>query len=240
MVLVHSRRRLSQARSQFQRYGIATYQPLLTDSSCAGLLQHLEREMPWSLVLMQANRTWELSARALQALDSNSINDVARLAYDNVKSGFSFLYETNSRQPSDCSDQSISGVTSSSYLDAFVAFLNAPSTLDFFRDMTGLATLNWANAQASRFRAGHFLITHDDENDGNREVAYVLNMTSAWDPDWGGLLQFKSSTGEVIRTLEPKFNTLYVFRVPQRHAVSIVAPFAAAARYAVSGWFHSA
>ena len=42
---------------------------------------------------------------------------------------------------------------------------------------------------------------------------------------------------DVIAGYRPRFNALHLFAVPQRHNVSFVPPFAAVARYAITGWF---
>lgn len=93
------------------------------------------------------------------------------------------------------------------------------------------------DGQATRYLPGHFLTGHDDDVAGKgRIAAYVLNLTPAWRTEWGGLLQFHDPAGDVLRGLLPRFNTLNLFTVPQLHSVSLVAPFAASPRYAVTGW----
>jgi len=56
-------------------------------------------------------------------------------------------------------------------------------------------------------------------------------------PDWGGYLNFYDDDGDVIAGYRPRFNALNLFAVPQQHNVSFVPPFAAVARYAITGWF---
>jgi Rps23 Pro-64 3,4-dihydroxylase Tpa1-like proline 4-hydroxylase len=65
----------------------------------------------------------------------------------------------------------------------------------------------------------------------------VLNLTRRWQADWGGLLQFVDAAGEITDTWLPRFNTMALFRVPVRHTVSYVAPFANEPRLAITGWF---
>jgi Rps23 Pro-64 3,4-dihydroxylase Tpa1-like proline 4-hydroxylase len=67
--------------------------------------------------------------------------------------------------------------------------------------------------------------------------AYVINLSRDWQADWGGLLQFIDESGAVSETFMPRWNTLSLFRVPQGHAVSLVAPWARAPRLALTGWF---
>lgn len=123
-------------------------------------------------------------------------------------------------------------------LDIFLEHLNTESTLDFVRHVSGIDALIKADGQATIFAPGHFLAHHDDhvENEGRR-VAYVLNLAREWRPDWGGYLLFHDEDGDIVAGLRPRFNTLNLFRVPVRHSVSYVPPFAPVERFAISGWF---
>jgi len=107
------------------------------------------------------------------------------------------------------------------------------------REVTGLNDIAFADAQATLYRPGDFLTTHDDKTGGHkRRAAYVLNMTPGWCPDWGGILQFFDERGNVSQGFVPAFNALNVFRVPAEHAVSQVALFGGF-RYSVTGWLHA-
>ena len=56
--------------------------------------------------------------------------------------------------------------------------------------------------------------------------------------DWGGLLHFLDPTGQrAVDTFTPVWNSLSLFRVPQMHEVSLVAPWAGSPRYSITGWF---
>ena len=70
-------------------------------------------------------------------------------------------------------------------------------------------------------------------------MAFVLNLAPDWKPDWGGYLNFMDLQGNVGVGFIPRFNTMNLFTVPLRHHVSMVAPFAPARRFALSGWFRS-
>jgi Rps23 Pro-64 3,4-dihydroxylase Tpa1-like proline 4-hydroxylase len=60
-----------------------------------------------------------------------------------------------------------------------------------------------------------------------------------WRPDWGGYLQFLDEDGDIVAGYKPRFNALNLFRVPARHNVSYVPPFAPAGRFAITGWFRA-
>ena len=103
--------------------------------------------------------------------------------------------------------------------------------------VTGEDRARYCDAQATRYRKSHFLTTHDDAVEGkDRLFAYVLNFTRDWRPDWGGELLFFDEAGHVAAGFTPTFNALNIFRVPQPHAVSFVAPFAQAPRLSITGW----
>lgn len=124
------------------------------------------------------------------------------------------------------------------FLAAF-ALMNTAPVRDLLRTVTGRAT-DFCDMQATRYRSGHFLTTHDD-NAGpkkNRKLAYVLGLTEGWSAVWGGQLQFLED-GRVVDAFAPRFNTLSVFAVPFPHHVSQVASFAPKPRYSLTGWFRT-
>lgn len=118
-----------------------------------------------------------------------------------------------------------------------LAFLNGEAFLDLMRDLTDEPRIALADAQLTRFRAGHFLTEHDDHAEGkNRYFAYVLNLTPVWRIDWGGLLAFHGDDGNVAEAFTPCFNTLNLLRVPTPHSVTQVALSAGEDRISVTGW----
>ena len=64
--------------------------------------------------------------------------------------------------------------------------------------------IEFADAQATCYTSGDFLNKHDDSAPGkNRLAGYVLNLTPAWNPNWGGALQFYDSHDNCVDTLVP-------------------------------------
>jgi Rps23 Pro-64 3,4-dihydroxylase Tpa1-like proline 4-hydroxylase len=106
-------------------------------------------------------------------------------------------------------------------------WLNSKAGLQFLRKLTGDERCAYVDAQATRYRPGHFLTQHDDHAEGkDRLFAYVLNLTPQWIADWGA-------------AYTPRWNALNILKVPQPHAVSVVAPFARGARHSITGWIRS-
>ena len=122
-------------------------------------------------------------------------------------------------------------------LARFVRWMADEEFLGYMRKLTGQAELNRLYAQATMYRAGSFLRVHDDQvPTEDRRVAYVINLTRDWRPDWGGLLHFCDDKLEVVDTFVPHYNSMSIFLVPQNHFVSQVAPFATGQRCAITGW----
>ncbi len=117
-------------------------------------------------------------------------------------------------------------------------FLNTEDYIQFARYLGDDLTITHTTAQCTRYRPGHYLMPHDDtdETEGRR-YAFVINLSRDWRPDWGGQLQFLDTAGNVLETFMPRWNSLSLFRVPQRHQVTFVAPWAAHPRHAVTGWW---
>jgi SM-20-related protein len=122
-------------------------------------------------------------------------------------------------------------------LAALSRFLNGEEFLAFTRAVTAKAQIELADAQATLYRPGDFLHIHDDIfAEKKRLAAYVLNLTPRWKPEWGGLLGYVDSDDHVKRAYTPSWNALNILSVPQRHFVSMVAPFGSEGRYSVTGW----
>ena len=158
--------------------------------------------------------------------------DTAASARDARDGGFRFAYDSYMMVTA-YKEQRDPGLLLHRVLELF----NSPDYLAFMRQLTGDARIRRINAQATRYRAGHFLRFHtDEEHDEGRLYAYVLNLTRDWQADWGGLLQFIGDDGGVQGTFPPRWNTLSLFAVPAGHAVSLVAPWAGGERLAITGW----
>ena len=90
----------------------------------------------------------------------------------------------------------------------------------------------------SKYKSGHFLSPHSDI--GNGKIAFVLNLTKNWKPQYGGILHFlNEERNEIIESFVPQFNSLILFEVPEKgipHFVSHVVPDTKNTRYAITGW----
>lgn len=175
----------------------------------------------------------QASDQDLNALPPASRTELQRQIFSQAAQGVGFFY---GRHEIDGKSEAGSPET----LLRIVDILNSPTMLEKIRNLTGFDDICCASAQATRYLPGNFLTRHNDiKEDEGRRVAYVLNFSPKWHPDWGGLLQFYQYDGTPRDAWVPEFNSLTLFDVNHVHAVTYVTPFAAAPRLAITGWFRN-
>lgn len=151
--------------------------------------------------------------------------------FEQASKGVGFYYGRNALQI----DLSENGI-----IQQAIQWLNSPTTLDAIKKISGFDDIVAASAQATRYYPGHFLTRHNDVHESEqRRVAYVLNLTPDWHPDWGGLLQFYQQDGTPLDAWAPLFNTMALFDVNHVHSVTYVAPYAKKPRLSITGWFRA-
>jgi len=90
--------------------------------------------------------------------------------------------------------------------------------------------------QLTVYRAGRFLTAHDDTAERLIRVAeYVFNLNADWNVDFGGLLQFIDTKGQMEQAYTPCFNLLSAFKVPQLHSVSVMPAVVKTDQVSISG-----
>ena len=220
-------------RARLRAHGRVQIPGFLQEPSALRLHQCLSEEVPWET----AQRSDAVLAEGQDRRPPpGRAEDEAALAATclRAREGFEFYFDRYRMI-----DARRDGTDPQLVLHAVVDFLNSPQFLDFARQLTGDPAIRMVSAIGVRYRAGHFLRAHNDlANDENRAFAYVINLSRQWSPDWGGLLHFLDpEQRRVVDTFTPLWNSLSLFRVPQPHVVSLVAPWAGSARYSITGWF---
>jgi Rps23 Pro-64 3,4-dihydroxylase Tpa1-like proline 4-hydroxylase len=190
----------------------------------------------WQLHLNESERPINLKAAQFEELPAEERQRFLASVYANAGRRFQYLYHSYP-----ISDVYERGEAPGHYLMRVYEFLNSPAFLAFARTVTGVPSIALVDAQATCYRPGHFLTQHDDLiPEKKRIAAYVLNFTPRWRADWGGILEFIADDGHVAEGYAPVFNAINIFRVPQLHMVSSVAPWAQADRYSITGWMREA
>lgn len=216
----------------FRRSGRIHIPDIIDSESADQLFRSLRDETDWSVLYLKDGKGDAIPMKDWLALPEAERSGIMNYVCATGAHGFQFFYHGCFLQD---------GVTLPPALQAAKEFLNSAPFLKFAREVTGANDIHEADAQATLYRTGHFLNEHDDSNvpGEQRRVAYVLNLTPIWRPDWGGSLQFVADDGHIVEAYTPVFNAINMFRVPQRHFVSAVAPHAGAGRYSITGWLRA-
>jgi SM-20-related protein len=225
---------IAQARNLLQRNGRVHVPEYFTEQAAQYFFEGC-RDAEFGVVFQGSQGAYDLSAAAVGALNVDQRVELTSVIHAQASMGFQYLFDSYR-----ISDEIEAGRLKHGPLAEFFAGLNAPETIARLRAMTGDDRIEYVDAQATRYRPGHFLTVHDDAQAGkDRLYAYVINLTPVWRADWGGLLMFLSDDGHVAEAFTPRWNALNILKVPQPHAVSVVAPFARGARFSITGWMRS-
>jgi Rps23 Pro-64 3,4-dihydroxylase Tpa1-like proline 4-hydroxylase len=200
----------------------------------ADALARAVEAIDWSLCYRNLQGDCRLTGQQLQALSGQQRADLVDGIVDVARRQFQFSFYTESL--ADAVKRGDMGL-----LARFIRYMADDAFLSVMRSITGIHEVNRVYAQATMYAPGSFLLAHNDHVDAEqRRLAYVINLTRQWRPDWGGLLNFSQPDGSVTDCFFPHFNSMSVFEVPQTHFVSYVPPFAQSQRYAVTGWLIAA
>lgn len=227
---------LAPYREEFERLGRVRVPDVLKSDVAEDIYAALQ-QAPWEALFLLKDKTASVSGKDLAAYTPQDQMNLRNLIFAETAKGFQYSYRSLALKHA-----SGAAWDSKQVVPALEACMNSEEFLDIGRKVSGFDAIHSITAQATCYVPESFLFTHDDIADSapNRLIAYVLGFTKGWKHDWGGLLQFLDpQSGEIIESFPPTFNSLMMFRVPQWHSVSFVAPFALRPRISVTGWCYS-
>jgi SM-20-related protein len=218
----------------YARAGRVHIAPILSQQSAERVYRCLANEVPWRVNTNEGGRPVTLAKEPFEQLAEAEQARFMRSVHARAAQGFQYFYYSF---PTSDFYEDGAREFDSLYVMRIHEFLNSQAFLEFARAVTGAPSISYVDSQATLYKSGHFLTLHnDDVREKKRVAAYVLNFTPRWRADWGGVLQFIDRDGHVAEGYTPAFNALNLFRVPQLHSVSCVAPFAPGGRYSITGW----
>lgn len=219
--------------SEIEAQGMVSIDEFLSPEVARELSVHIENRDDWVEVFRGEEQVYDMPVSAFEGLDAEQKAKIDQLVWGSVEKGLQFRYRAV-RVP----DQSEQRTPDKDPLHAFVEALNSPESINSFRKLVGSDKIDFLDAQATAYSAGHFLTNHDDGVEGKgRIAAYVFSLTENWSADWGGLLVFPEK--DRLKGFLPAFNSLRLFKVPQDHSVTFVPPFVTQTRYSITGWMRS-
>lgn len=226
----------SELAARFARDGRVQVRDVLTAETATTIRGILQRETPWGFAYKVDGKPAVMMRQA--ALRTSTPDHRRDIATDIHRTAAAGGYGVRFNQYP-ILDAYLERWAPDGPHDLLLEYINAEPFLKLVREITGIAELIKADAQATCFAPGDFLSIHNDSHVAEGwQVAYVLNLADPeWKPDWGGYLNFFDDDGDIVQGWRPRFNALNLLRVPQLHNVSYVPPFAPMGRFAITGWF---
>lgn len=222
-------------RARFARDRRVRIQPFLDNDDAVALHEHLRLREDWKQVVNSGDKVFELDRAVRAAMSAEQVAGLDEAVRQGARTGFQFRYESL-RLPD---GNVVAGDDDASPIGGFTRWMSSDPVRALVRTVTGCNDIAFADGQATAYAPGDFLTGHDDAVAGkHRRAAYVLGLTPAWRPEWGGLLLFHGPDG-AVEGVAPSFNSIDLFAVPQPHSVSLVTPSAACRRYAITGWMRA-
>lgn len=219
-------------RHDLERQGYVHIPEVLLSVDADRVYQALLGETPWNFVFTDHGKHIDMTEAQLDEMDQQQIVQLQQAIYAQAQNSFQYCYNNYPIY-----DAYKAGENKGHILHEFYEWLNGEDFLGFVRTVTGYADISFLDAQATRYKPGHFLTTHDDtQEEKNRRAAYIFGFTTDWPADWGGFLQLLDENDDIRHGLRPCFNSLNILSVPQKHSVGLVAPFAGGMRMSISGW----
>ncbi len=204
---------------------------LLAPEGVAELYRHLHEREDWWHLMITKNGVLELDRETRARMSAEEREALDAEVHERAQLGFQYRYE-GLRVPDE-----EDGLPAEDPMADFARLMSSEPMLDLLRGITGYQGLAFTDGHATAYGPGDFLTGHDDDVAGkDRLAAYVFGLTPRWRLEWGGLLLFHGDNESSVSGHVPRFNTLDLFSVPQRHSVSIVTPAAMYRRYSITGW----
>ena len=221
------------ARTYAER-GIVQIPALFEERTAAAVADLLQKSLPWRVLFTDpADNPVHFSREELTALPPERWKATLADVFTRARANRGYFYKTYPMI-----EAYLRGWDAGHPIHQLTEFINGPDFLELGRAVTGVGGITKADAHATFYGPGDFLTRHLDTGaDAERRAAYVLGLTRAWQPDWGGLLLFLDEKQDVREGYLPRFNLLTVFDVKYLHTVTQVSNFAGAGRYSIAGWF---
>ncbi len=224
------------ARTRFAETGRVQIKSVLDEQVAQGVLKAFTTKLEWGITYNQGAESKHIPREQIEFMTneerSNFLSEVTSRAMEQFQFAFAEAPLMQDFKP---------GQEVSDYAHRMIEFVNDVQFQSLIADVTGDDQPARADLIACCYSPGHFITLHDDKDpQGLRRYGFAFDFTPFWRPDWGGShLFFDDEDGNVTEGFNPVFNSLNLFRVPQRYAISFVAPYAKAGRYTLAGWVQS-
>ena len=225
--LINYNQNLDELKEEYEKLNIIQINNILDESLAEALFKQAFLEKNWILSTgFSKNKFQKPTSKQFENANSLQIKNVNN-HFKNDEFTYVFHRTMNNNKPN--------------FLEFCIRKqLNSEKFINMINKITNRSVTQLSTLFLSKYKSNHFLSPHSDK--GNGKVAFVLNLSKFWKPQYGGILNFLDESREnIIKSFVPNFNNLILFEVPEDgdkpHFVSHVAPNIKHNRYAITGWY---
>ena len=125
------------------------------------------------------------------------------------------------------------------FVKEFYVFLSSKEFIAFIKGLTGEKLGDKIDMHAHQYKQGDYLLFHDDKLE-NRKIAYVINLSTGFNPEDGGKLQLYNIKKPIkpAKEILPEFNSLVLFKVSNKSLHAVEEVITKKERLGLGGWFY--
>jgi SM-20-related protein len=207
---------------------------VFTPESAEAMHVALSSEASWGIAYWDDNQTRLVPAGQVEQLTNSRLERMSRqVQLQAAQSQFSFAHRS-------CPLWTASGAMPglSETLAGIAAFFASADFVALVSEITSVANLKRADAEAMVHGPGHFRGLGDPRGGASGRIAYEWGLSKDWPEDWGGQLLIFDDHGDIAQGYRPRFNALTLYDAGLRNAIAHVAGHAQRGRAAIGGWAH--
>lgn len=221
------------ARRDFRDFGHAVVEDIWKAAFAEQVIQNIVRNVSFLQCFYAGNEQKELSEKQLSELPQEERQSLFQQIHAEAGKGLGHYYAR--WQCDSQGQQSASGA-----LHSALTWLTNEDNLDLVRDISGIKNLNSVGCMVCRFSQGQYISQRvSGEEDQQRKLAFIIDLTPEWKPEWGGLLHLHATDEQPATFFTPSFNQLTLFDAQKPWSLSYVAPYIKYYRYSLVGWFNT-
>lgn len=207
----------------------------LTSESAEALYDQIVNHTVWDWTFREDDQVRSLAGTEHTKFPVDQQKALWRKAYLRAQDDQQFIYFKF-----DIDEQRAANPDAENPLFDLPGFLNSEPALSAAKTISGVGDIASATADAVWFSRDQFITSRDNLDDGDQNrLVFFIDLAKDWQADFGGLLQFFDDDMDLAEAFLPRFNSLTIFTVPQRHAMSYVTPFMENFRVGIAGCFKS-
>lgn len=207
-------------------------QNIMDEKAAEATHTSLRTDIKWDLFFLNGGQATVITDHELNTMTNRRIKEMYSSIYTYAREHYQTMSYTFGLEVAHENN-----ILPDLYLHKVHDFLNSEDVLKMVGDITGEKLVK-TDMVAHWHKHDHFRTSFSNfDGMGKRKIAFSLDLSKNWSPDWGGFLQYYDEEENIVEGYKPTFNSLTLHKDPQKTSISYVTAFALQPRLTISGWF---